>query len=181
MEASAIGGDEGRGRHGMVRYGKGEDRRGGRAEMGKIGFTWDRRGERVCGVMPFSRIGEDLADGAVRAVAWRAWFCGGHRDAEDGGRAVHAGVGRRGGRGDSRTEGRAGGDMLEGGRDGVGAEDVEGVAGWFRGGRHVLRTGRRVRGRAGGRWRRGRVVAMKVEWLSRRGEWWGLRMGWVGA
>lgn len=112
--------------------------------MGKIGFTWDRRGERVCGVMPFSCIGEDLADGAVRTVAWRAWFCGGHRDAKDGGRAVHAGVVWGGGGGDSGAEGRAGGDMFEGGRDGVRTEDVEGVGGWLRGGRHVLRTGCRV-------------------------------------
>ena len=70
LEAPAICGDErGGGVDGVFGYGKGEDRRGGRAEMGKICFTWDREGERVGGVMPFSRIGEDLADGAVGTVA----------------------------------------------------------------------------------------------------------------
>ena len=43
--------------------------------MDKIGSTWDRWGERVGGVMPFSRIGEDLADGATGMVAIEC--CGG--------------------------------------------------------------------------------------------------------
>lgn len=118
----------------MVRDGKGEDRRGGRAEMGKIGFTWDRRGETVSGVMAVPGIGEDLADGAGRTVARGTGFWGGHGDAEDGGGAVHAGVGRGGGRGGSGAEGGAGGDVFEGGGDGVCAEDVEGVGGGIAGG-----------------------------------------------
>lgn len=96
--------------------------------MGKIGFTWDRRGESVSGMMAFPRIWEDLAYGAVRSVA-RAVFAGGDGDTKDGSSAVHARV--CGGRGRSRTEGGAGGDMFEGGGDGVCAEDVEGVGGWF--------------------------------------------------
>ena len=119
LETPAASGDEcGSGVDGVFGYGKGEECRGERADMGKIGFTWDREGERVGGVMPFSRIGEDLADGAVGTVAWGAWFCGGHRDAKDGGSAVHAGVGWGGGRGGPRTEGGAGGNVFEGRRDG---------------------------------------------------------------
>lgn len=100
--------------------------------MDKIGFTWDRRRESVYGVMPFSGIGEDLAHGTVRwTMAWLALFCWGHCDAEDGGGAVHAGMGWCGGRGCSRTEGGARSHMFEGGGDGVCTEDVEGVAGLF--------------------------------------------------
>jgi hypothetical protein len=128
MDASAICGDKCGCGNGMVGYGKGEDRRGGRAEMDKIGFTWDRRRERV--LMPFSRIGEDLAHGAVRwTVSRRALVGGSHRDAKDGGSAVHAWVGQRGG--SAGTKCGAGSDMFERGGDGVSAEDVEGVAGLF--------------------------------------------------
>lgn len=103
--------------------------------MEEIGFTWDRRRERVRVEMPlFSRIGEDLADGAMGwTVAWLALFRGWDCDAEDGCCAVHAGVGRGCGGGCSRTESGAGGDVFEGGGDGVCAEDVERVARLLRG------------------------------------------------
>ena len=113
----------------MFGYGKGEDRRGGRAEMGKIGFTWDRRRERVSGVA-FPGIWEDLAYGAVLPVARMAMFAV-DGDAKDGCGAVHAWVGcSRGGPG---ADGSAGGDVFEGGGEGVSTEDIEGVA-WAGGG-----------------------------------------------
>ena len=123
--------------------------------MGKIGFTWDRRGKRG---MPVSGIGEDLAHGAWWSVAG-AVLAGGDRDAEDGRGAVHAGVG--GGRGGPRTEGGAGGDVLERGRDGVCAEDVEGVAGLLVAGGHRLGADGRLGGRAG-RGRGGWLVVVDV-------------------
>lgn len=105
--------------------------------MSKIGFTWDRRWERV---VALSGIGEDLADGAMgRTVTWRALlFSRGHGDAKDGCGAVHARVGGCAGGGGSRTEGGARCHMFEGGGERVCAEDVERVGGLFGGGGHWL-------------------------------------------
>lgn len=77
-------------------------------------------------MMAVSCVRED----AVLSVASGAVFAGGDRDAKDGGGSVHAGVSRSGS--GAGTEGGAGCDVLEGGGEGVSAEDVEGVGGrWF--------------------------------------------------
>jgi len=131
LETPAASGDEcGSGVDGVFGYGKGEECRGERADMGKIGFTWDREGERVGGVMPFSRIGEDLADGAVGTVAWGRGSAGAIATPKTGaapcmpgwaGAAAEEALGRR--------------VVLEAtcSREGV-TEDVEGVRGRFCGG-----------------------------------------------